>query len=128
MRGSRTVLLGLAAAGLILSGGSQATSPQPAPAEKIALKVLYAGHPGSAREKEFLTFLRKYFTEVQAGDLAKFTGGSAHAFDVAILDYDGDGFKAPRISLPPNYARATVAVGVPGAMIGNQLRLKTGYE
>jgi hypothetical protein len=128
MRHSRTVLLGLAAAGLILSGGSQTTSSQSAPAEKIAVKVLYAGHPGSAREKEFLTFLRKYFTEVQTGDLAKFTGSSADAFDVAILDYDGDGFRAPRPSLSPDYARATVAVGVAGAMIGSRLRLKTGYE
>jgi len=39
-----------------------------------------------------------------------------------------DAFSFPRPKLPQNYARATVTVGVAGAMICSQLRLKTGYE
>ena len=92
------------------------------------MRILYAGHPGSAREKDFVEFLGQHFTQVQTGDLATFTDQSADGFDVAILDYDGDAFKAPRPKLSQNYARATVTVGVPGALIGDQLRLKTGYE
>jgi type II secretory pathway pseudopilin PulG len=104
---------------------------EPAPPAKIAMRILYAGHPGSAREKDFVEFLGKYFTQVQTGDLATFDDKSADGFDVAILDYDGDGVEAlhaPRPKLSQNYAHATVTVGVAGGLIGNQLRLKTGYE
>jgi hypothetical protein len=100
----------------------------PKPAAPVAMRILYAGHPGSAREKDFVEFLGKHFTQVQTGDLATFGDKSADGFAVAILDYDGDGFKAPHPNLSQNYARATVTVGVAGAFIGNQLRLKTGYE
>jgi len=103
----------------------------PAPTAKIAMRVLYAGHPDSAREKDFVEFLGKYFTQVRTGDLATFSDKSAKGFDVTILDYDGDGtaaFKFPRPKLSLNYARATVTVGVAGALICSQLRLKTGYE
>jgi len=103
----------------------------PAPPAKIAMRILYAGHPGSDREKDFVEFLSKYFTQVETGDLATFSDRSADRFDVAILDYDGDGmdaFKFPRPKLSQNYAHATVTVGVAGGLIGSQLRLKTGYE
>ena len=103
----------------------------PAPPAKIAMRILYAGHPGSDREKDFVEFLGKYFTQVETGDLATFSDKSADGFDAAILDYDSDGrdaFKFPRPKLSLNYARATVTVGVAGAMICSQLRLKTGYE
>jgi len=103
----------------------------PAPRTKIAMRILYAGRPGSDREKDFAGFLGKYFMQVETGDLATFSDPSANGFDVAILDYDGDGkdaFKFPRPKLSQNYARATVTVGVAGGMICSQLRLKTGYE
>lgn len=83
------------------------------------------------REKDFAEFLGKYFTQVQTGDLATFGDRSADGFDVAILDYDGDGmdaFHAPRPKLSQNYTHATVTVGVIGGLLGSQLRLKTGYE
>jgi hypothetical protein len=51
--------------------------------------------------------------------------GQGH--DVVILDYDGDGFKAPRVNLPRSYARSTVTVGVVGAIISGDMGLKTGY-
>jgi hypothetical protein len=104
---------------------------QPPAPEKIALRILYAGHPGSDRERDFADFLGKYFMQVETGDLATFSDRSADRFDVAILDYDSDGkdaFKFPRPKLSQNYARATMTVGVAGAMICSQLRLKTGYE
>jgi len=132
MKHSRNVLFCVAtAAGLILSSGSGISSAEPPPGEKIALKVLYAGHPGSAREKDFVEFLNQYFTQVQTGDLAAFDDKSADGYDVSILDYDSEGkdlFNFPRPRLPQNYARATLTVGVAGAFICGQLRLKTGYE
>ena len=91
------------------------------------VRVLYAGHPDSAREKDFVTFLRNYFRIVRTGDLAKFKPLDAKDFDVVILDYDGDGFKAPRVHLPRTYRRPTVTVGVIGAFVCGRVGLKTGY-
>ena len=95
--------------------------------EKIGLRILYAGHPGSEREKDFVDFLSAYFTEVKTVDLKEFKEDNTAGFDVTILDYDGDGFKAPRLKLSESYSRATVTVGVTGALICGNLKLKTGY-
>ncbi len=112
-------------AGLFLL--APAASAQPAPGKKIDLKILYAGHPGSSREKEFVEFLGKQFRDVKAADLAGFGEAQAQGFDVVLLDYDGDGFKAPRPALSPNYRRATVTLGVAGGLLTSSLGLKTGY-
>ncbi len=123
--GTFSAILLLAVLILGLSSGDLfAKTEQP---EKIDLRILYAGHPGSAREKDFVTFLRDYFRIVQTGDLAKFKPLDAKDFDVVILDYDGDGFKAPTPYLPRTYTRATVTVGVVGALICDRVGLKTGY-
>jgi hypothetical protein len=128
-RGAAAALLGFAAlAAVFLGRGAGVSAEEPAPPAKIAMRILYAGHPGSAREKDFVEFLGKNFTQVQTGDLAAFNDKSADGFDVMILDWDSQGFNAPRPSLSRDYARATITVGVPGAIIGDQLRLKTGYE
>jgi hypothetical protein len=94
---------------------------------KMEQKLLYAGHPGTQREREFLDFLAQHFAQVQATDLASFTPEAAAASDVVLMDYDGDGFKSPRPKLGDSYTRATVTIGVTGAFICDQLRLKTGY-
>ena len=78
---------------LVASGVLLADVPKPAPPEtpeKIALCILYAGHPASQREKDFVEFLSKYYTQVRTGDLAIFGDKSADGFDVAILDYDSE--------------------------------------
>ena len=95
--------------------------------EKINLRILYAGHPGSEREKEFIQFLTNHFSKAETGDLATFQEIQAENFDVIILDYDGEGFKAPRPQLSSEYVRPTVTVGVAGALICSNLSLKTGY-
>ncbi len=96
-------------------------------AGKLELRVLYAGHAGSAREKEFVDFLGEHFRQVQAVELLSFKPAQADGFDVVVMDYDGDLFKTHFPQLPRSYARATVTVGVPGALICSGLRLKTGY-
>jgi hypothetical protein len=124
----KLLLLGFAAlAAVFLCHRVGVSADKPALSTKIAMRILYAGHPGSAREKEFVEFLGNYFTQVQTGDLAKFTNESADGFDVMIFDYDEQGFNAPQPRLSQNYARPTVTVGVPGTAIGSQLGLKTGY-
>jgi hypothetical protein len=105
---------------------------QPGPVDTGAqanreLRILYAGHPGSEREKDFADFLRQYFATVETGDLAPFDGSQSEGFDVTILDYDGDGFKAPRPRLAEGFSRPLLTVGVPGGLMCSQWRLKTGY-
>ena len=95
--------------------------------DKINLRILYAGHPGSKREKEFIQFLTSHFSKVATGDLATFQESQAENFDVIILDYDGDGFNAPRPQLSSEYAKPTMTVGVAGAFICSKMSLKTGY-
>ena len=114
----------LVAAVLLSAPGAFA---QPAPKDKIPLRILYAGHPGSPRERDFTEFLGKYFAQVTTRELAKFDAAQAKDADVVVMDYDGDGFKAPQPELPEGYARPTVTVGVPGAFLCSHLRLKTGY-
>jgi hypothetical protein len=95
--------------------------------EKIGLRILYVGHPDSAREKDFVNFLTKQFKAVETADLKDFNEGQTDGFDVTILDYDGDGFKSPRPNISRNFSRPMVTVGVTGALMSSRWNLKTGY-
>ncbi len=95
--------------------------------EKIGLRILYVGHPDSAREKDFVSFLTKQFKAVETADLKDFNEGQTDGFDVTILDYDGDGFKSPRPNISRNFSRPMVTVGVTGALMSGRWSLKTGY-
>jgi hypothetical protein len=102
-------------------------SYEPDESGKINLRILYAGHPDSQREKDFVEFLLKNFKAVWTADLSNFDESFTKDFDVTILDYDGDGFKAPRPRVSSDFARPVVTVGVAGAMICSRWRLKTRY-
>lgn len=95
------------------------------------MRILYAGHQGSIRETDFVGFLEKYFTEVKAAELTKFTAKQADGYDVIILDYDTDDPGSnPELlinELSKNYSRPTLTVGVAGAMLCGRMKLKTGY-
>jgi len=99
----------------------------PAVAEMGKLRLLYVGHPGSDREKDFAQFLGQHFATVKTGDLKAFTDKDADGFDVTILDYDGDGFKAPRPKVSLGFSHPLVTVGVAGGLMCSQWGLKTGY-
>jgi len=103
-----------------------AAEQQPKPG-KIDLRILYFGRPGSERQKDFAGFLARHFEEVQTGNLKRFHVRRTRGSDVIILDWDENDFKAPRPTMPEDYARPTVTVGVPGANLCSRLRLKTGY-
>lgn len=94
---------------------------------KINLKILYAGLPKTDRAKDFMSFLGKHFKEVTFTDYNRFDENKNTDFDVLILDHDGKEFSAPRPTISQQFSRATVTMGVPGAFICGQLRLKTDY-
>lgn len=95
--------------------------------EKFSLRILYVGHPDSAREKDFVSFLTKQFKAVETADLKDFNEGQTDGFDVTILDYDGDGLKSPRPNISRNFSRPMVTVGVAGALMCSRWNLKSGY-
>jgi hypothetical protein len=97
------------------------------PDGKVNLKLLYAGKPGSDREQEFVEFLRKHFREVKTADWSRFDGSQTESSDVLILDYPGDGFKAPQSRLPRDYPHPVVTIGVAGGLLSSRMGLKTGY-
>ena len=108
---------------------------QEAPAEnKISLRILYAGMPGTARQKDFVSFLSRHFVEVKSVDVGSFAGEQANDSNVVILDKDGiqwgsRGDKPLRdIRLPKSYSRATLALGIPGAFLYDRMGLKPGYR
>ena len=109
---------------------------QEAPAEKkISLRILYAGMPGTARQKDFVSFLSTHFTEVKSVDVMSFNEEQAKNSDVVILDKDGIqwGTRGGNplyeiIRLHKNYSRATLALGIPGAFLYDRMRLKPGYR
>jgi hypothetical protein len=100
---------------------------EPDTAEKIDLRILYAGVPNTELAADFVDFLAKHFEQVETADYNAFKEGQSSGFDVVILDYDGVGFNAPRPSISREYSRATVTMGVPGAFVCSSLSLKTGY-
>ncbi len=93
----------------------------------IDLKVLYAGRPGSDRQKDFVAFLSKHFTQVTTGDLADLNDARAEAVDVVIFDYDGKSSEAPMPDISDDYSASTITLGVVGANISSELGLATGY-
>ena len=92
-----------------------------------SLKILYAGRPGSDREKDFVAFLQQHFDTVRTGNLRAFTEADTQGFDVTLLDWDWNEPRpyCPRLSA--NFARPIITLGVPGGVICSQWNLKTGY-
>jgi hypothetical protein len=124
-------------AAVILLGGAAAPAAEP-----IHLKVLYAGNPGSDREKDFVAFLGQHFAKVTPTDLAKLDAAAAKGHDVVIIDWtsiyprDKDGKidnKAgelkmpPRPKLGPDYAKATVLIGAAGGTVREERPIKIDW-
>jgi hypothetical protein len=117
------ILAGCAA--LAVAIGARAGTPA-----RIDLWLLYAGHPGSVREQDFVAFLTQHFSRVGTGDLTQFTPGSAVGYDVVLMDYDIEGlaaFETKLPALPLDYSKPTVTIGVAGGLLCSKLALKTGY-
>jgi hypothetical protein len=102
---------------------------QPATTEGLVskLRILYAGHPGTDREKDFVSFLKTYFEVVRTGNLQTFKEADTQGFDVTLLDWDWNDLQGPKPVVSENFSRPVVTIGVPGGLICRQWRLKTGY-
>ena len=101
---------------------------------KISLRILYAGMPNTARQKDFVSFLSRHFVDVKAVAFSSFSEDQANESDVVILDKDGiqwadrGGNPLSDIKLSDTYSRATLALGSPGAFLYSRMRLKPGYR
>ena len=107
---------------------------EPSPESKVSLRILYVGMPGTARQKDFVSFLSRHFVEVTSVDVSSFKEEQAHDSDVVILDKDGiqwgsrGGNPLRDVKLTENYSRATLALGIPGAFLYSTMGLKPGYR
>ena len=101
--------------------------------DKISLRILYVGLVNTERQKDFVSFLSRNFTEVKTADLYTFKEEQTNDSDVVILDKDGiqwgsRGGKPLRdLKVSNQYSRPTISLGIPGAFWTDRMRLKTGY-
>jgi hypothetical protein len=112
---------------LVLFAGPVLSTAQDQSQVNRSLKILYAGRPGSDREKDFVGFLKKHFDVVQAGNLQTFTEADTQSFDVTLLDWDWNDLQGPKPTVSEGFSRPVVTLGVPGGLICRQWRLKPGY-
>ncbi len=118
---------GAVAGCLLVLAGAVLCSGQEQPQVNRGLKILYAGHPGTDREKDFVSFLKKYFDVVQTGNLATFKEADTQGFDVTLLDWDWNDPNGPKPKISQSFSRPVVTLGIPGGLICRQWHLKTGY-
>jgi hypothetical protein len=106
--------------------------------ERLDVRVLYCGDPGSARETDYHSFLARHFTKVTLRDAREFKEKDADGHDVIIFDwsngYDGKGgidqvkrrrYHSPRLSM--KFTRPTILVGWAGGSVSNPLKLKIDW-
>jgi hypothetical protein len=111
--------------------------PSASAADKIDLRVLYAGNPGSDRKEDFVAFLKQYFAHVGTIDFRRFKPGEATAYDVIIFDWtsiterpaDGELARGGSVTIPvsqvtADFDRPAILVGAAGGEIASRLRLK----
>ena len=100
-----------------LAGQNQESAPRSA--QQWDLAVLYAGTPGSPREREFLEFLSGRFVRVHAVPLPRLTAVAAEPYDVVIADWDR-GFADPkgrelfRGRIEDDFRKPLIAIGAVG--------------
>ncbi len=95
--------------------------------EKLDLRILYVGLPGTERRKDFVEFLRQHFWQVDTADYNTFKEEQTKDCDVAIFDKDGLEWKSLDIEVSGQYSRATISIGVPGAFWCRRVSSKMGY-
>ena len=129
----------IAVAGLLLLAPCQAARAE----DPIGLKVLYAGNPGSARERDFVSFLGAHFAEVGTVHYSKFTEADAEGYDVILFDWtsiyprDEEGNIKKKIDrlnsptppkLPEGFDRPSILIGAAGGYVAMPLRLKIDWR
>ena len=124
-----TISLVLALSSLLCNAAERqpAQLPGKEPPWNRSLKILYAGQPGSDRERDFVAFLRVHFDVVQTGNARTFRETDTQGFDVTLLDGDWTEFHEPRPEVSESFSRPVITLGAPGALLCSSWRLKTGY-
>jgi hypothetical protein len=130
--------IGMKAAFLIVAAAGVLAGQDPA--QKIDLKVLYAGAPESRRTTEFTEFLGKTFTEVGAVELKSLDAKAAAKYDVVIIDSPspyrkttetrvaGSGFKMPEApKLTTAFTKPAILMGAAGGAVLNRLEIKLDW-
>ena len=95
--------------------------------EKLDLRILYVGLPGTERQKDFVEFLSQHFRQIDTADYNTFKEEQTKGCDVAIFDKDGLEWKPLDIEVSGQYSRATISIGVPGAFWCRRVSSKMGY-
>jgi len=127
IRGAGMACLTVLAASTLCQATSQAVPASANPQFNRGLKILYAGRPGSDREKDFVNFLKKYFDVVQTGNLETFKEADTQGYDVTLLDWDPPVFEGPCPMLSESFSRPVITLGVHGSMLGSRWGLKMTY-
>jgi len=113
-------LFALLCSSTTFAGPSRSTQDDVRPdvGEFRELAVLYAGFPGTARERAFVALLESAFAKVETVELESLDSAQAEGFDVVVADWT-DRFEAGRFSgaqdidlrLGTDFARPVVMVG-----------------
>jgi hypothetical protein len=101
-------------------------------ADRIDLKVLYAGDPKSDRTADFRSFLEQHFAAVGLADYLSLRQAETEGYDVIILDWPGlpprvEGpkglvFRTPALGF--DYDRPTILIGGGTCGVGRSQQLK----
>lgn len=118
---------------LIMAGHAFSRSNAVEP-DKNPLRILYVGMPGTERQEDFDAFLSQHFEGVKIINVLFFNEKQAKGSDVVILDKDGiqwggrGGDPLYKLEISDQYSHATLALGIPGAFLYDQMKLKPGYR
>ena len=108
-------------------------------ADKLDIRVLYCGEPGSVREADYCSFLEQHFSKVARGDFRDFKEEQATDHDVVVFDWT-ETFKgktpdfaklaqikgrAPKLSA--EYSRPTILIGEAGGHVAKELKIKIDW-
>ncbi len=93
--------------------------------DKIGIKVLFAGDPGTERTKDFLTFLGRHFSQVRFADIEQHAHAGSAGHDVIILD--SANYRTKTRGLSRDDGRPTILVGTFGGMLGSRWKLRTNW-
>jgi hypothetical protein len=101
-------------------------------AEKLDVRVLYAGKPSSERARDFVAFLEATFAKVETVDLDAIDVAASKDFDVVIVDgpspYRDDGdVKLPKRRAPEGWTKPTILIGAAGGAFVRELKLKIDW-
>src|SRR5262245_5779608 len=95
-----------------------------------ALKILYAGAPGDARETHFMEFLRPWFAQVDDISLLELNEKTAAPYDVVIADWkrqyqNGDILDdaEPKAALGATFSKPVILIGSTAAVIQHHSKI-----